>query len=812
VNYGRRAWPAAMGHDWYSCSVNRQQRVVRPLAGGCAVILAAVSLLGPLIAHGQQRQPDPAVEPANRGADEPESSEPAPPVNVAPEVAPGAQPERPSHTSGTRPRIGLVLSGGGARGAAHIGVLKVLEEMRVPIDAIAGTSMGAVVGGLYASGLTAREIEAVMTSLNWQDAFSDTPPRSELNFRRKQEDQNFLVQFPLGIRGGRILLPKGLIQGQKLNQMLRRMTLPAAQIEDFDSLPTPFRAVATNLVTGEGVIMGEGDLPTAMRASLSAPGVFAPVERDGQLLVDGGIAENLPIDVARTMNVDVLIVVDVGFPLYAREKLSSAPAVSNQMLAILIRRDSQRQRATLTAQDIVIDPKLGDAASYDFNIVKRAVRLGAEAARGSQDRLAALALSPEDYQYYVNRRDAARTEPPQIDFVRVEPNSRRYAYPLNKLFADFVGAPLDADRLGRRVTDFYGRGNLEMLDYQIVKEAESYGLELSARRKSWGPNYVRFGLNLQDDFQGNARYNAATRFILSEITEPGGEWVLDLQIGESPRIATEVYLPLSQTSHYFFLPHTQFQAVNLPLIDAEQNRVAEFRVRSFDYGLDFGREFGNWGEIRTGVFRETGHQRVRVGNPDLGSTDFDAKGYFVRFTYDRMDDVNFPRRGQIATLEWNAESTDLSTDDRATDRLVFDYLLARSFGRNTAVFWTSFGTALNDREPVDVRTLFPLGGFFNLSGLTADSIAGPHYSIARTLLYRQIGRGGAGFLDFPTYLGFSLEMGNVWQERSQMSFGGARKDGSIFLGLDTFLGPVYLATGFDEGGREAFYLFLGRTF
>jgi NTE family protein len=373
---------------------------------------------------------------------------------------------------------------------------------------------------------------------------------------------------------------------------------------------------------------------------------------------------------------------------------------------------------------------------------------------------------------------------------------------------------LDSERLTREVTDFYGRGNLEILDYEIVKEAESYGLQLSARRNSWGPNYVRFGLNLQDDFDGNARYNAATRFILSEITQPGGEWVLDLQIGESPQIATEVYLPLAQTSRYFFLPHARFQARNVPQLgdDDEQQRLAEFRLRSFDYGLDFGREFGNWGEIRTGVRRETGHQRVRVGDPTLPPTDFDAKGYFLRFSYDRMDDVNFPRRGQVASLEWNAESTDLGANDQATDRILFDYLLARSFGRNTAVFWSSFGTALNDPDPTDLRTLFPLGGFFNLSGLTADSITGPHYSIVRTLLYRQIGRGGSGFLDFPTYLGFSLEAGNVWQERSDMSFGGARKDASIFLGLDTFLGPVYLATGFDERGREAFYLFLGRTF
>ncbi|MEP7244591.1 MAG: patatin-like phospholipase family protein, partial [Gammaproteobacteria bacterium] len=285
------------------------------------------------------------------------------------------------------PRIGLVLSGGGARGAAHIGVLKVLEDLRIPIDAIAGTSMGAVVGGLYATGFSAHDIERIVSTLNWQDAFKDRPPREELTFRRKEEDQNFLVKFPLGLKSKRFLLPKGLIQGQKLNQTLRKLTLPVASISNFDDLPTPFRAVATDLETGEAVVMGEGDLTSAMRASLSAPGVFSPVERKGRLLVDGGLSENLPIDVARKMDVDILIVVDVGFPLLKRDKLNSAPVISNQMLAILVRRDSDRQRATLTSQDIIIDPALEDASSFDFGIVKRAVAAGEKAALAATEAL-----------------------------------------------------------------------------------------------------------------------------------------------------------------------------------------------------------------------------------------------------------------------------------------------------------------------------------------------------------------------------------------------------------------------------------------
>jgi len=723
-----------------------------------------------------------------------------------------------------------VLSGGGARGAAHVGVLKVLEQLHIPIDAIAGTSMGAVVGGLYASGLSPREIESIMTSLNWQDAFRDRPPREDLTFRRKLEDQNFLVKFPLGVRGSRIQLPKGLIQGQKLTQTLRRLTLPVARVTNFDELPTPFRAVATDLETGDAVVMSSGDLTSAMRASMSAPGVFSPVEREDRLLVDGGIAENVPIDVARQMGVDILIVVDVGTPLLKRDKLSSAPVISNQMLAILIQHNSRAQLAKMAPQDVLIEPMLGDTSAFDFGIVKRVIATGEIAGHGAESRLAALSVSQHEFDSYVAQRDQARQSPPRIDFVKVDEGSGRYSNRLDRLFKDVIGEPLDPDAVARHVTTVYGQGNLEALDYRVVQEDDRYGLLLAARRNSWGPNYVRFGLSLQDDFQGNSNYNAAARFVLSEITQPGGEWVWDVQVGETSLISTEVFLPIADTSHFFFVPHAGARSANVDALDG-QTRVAEYRVRSFDYGLDFGYEFGNWGEIRTGIERQSGHEDVRVGDPTLPSDSFDARAYFVRLSLDHLDDVNFPHHGQQATIEWRGERTDLNNGPEQTfSRLSFNYLAAHSFGRYTAVFSAAGGTTFDAPQglllsgqapgpggvqvttPTDLRLLFPLGGFLNLSGLKANSIAGPHFAIARTLFYKQIGRGGPGYLDVPTYLGVSFEAGNVWEHRGDASFGSLRHDASVFLGMDTFLGPVYVASGFDDKGQHAFYLFLGRTF
>jgi NTE family protein len=756
-------------------------RAVTPRLGVLSLILAVQSLAAPAITNAQS------------GADQP-----------------GAAP-----ATAQRPRIGLVLSGGGARGAAHIGVLKILEEMRVPIDAIAGTSMGAVVGGLYASGLSARDIEKIMTSVNWQDAFRDRPPREDLTLRRKQEDQSFLVKFPLGVHAGRVLLPRALIQGQGLTQMLRRLTLPVARTSDFDRLPTPFRAVATDLESGDTVVMGSGDLTSAMRASLSAPGVFAPVEREGHLLVDGGIADNVPVDIARAMGVDVVIVVDVGFPLLARRQLSSAPAISSQMLAILIGRNSQAQLATLTAQDILIQPALGDASSFDFGIVARVIGVGEAAARGKAGQLAALSVSEQDMQRYVQRREAPRAPPPRIDFVRVDPGSERYGPAANGLFDDLTGKPLDPDAVARRVTALYGRGGLDTLDYHVIGDESRYGLTLDARPSSQGPNYLRFGLSLQDDFQGNSTYNAAIRYVMADITRNAGEWVTDLQIGSISQISTELFLPLARFSGWFVMPHVADQSRDVDVLQG-QNLLAEYRIHTFGYGLDFGRQFGNWGEIRTGAQREQGHFRLKIGDPSdpnlpqQSFAPFNTRNYFVRFTYDRLDDVNFPHRGQQATVQWSGVRNATGAE-QTSDQVTLSYLGARSFGHDTLAFSASGGMTLQARL-TDINLLFPLGGFLNLSGLRANSLTGPNFGIARVVYYRQIGRGGPGYLDVPTYLGMSLEAGNVWQKRSDARFGNTEKDASVFLGMDTFLGPVYLASGFDRHGNQAFYLFLGRTF
>jgi len=458
--------------------------------------------------------------------------------------------------------------------------------------------------------------------------------------------------------------------------------------------------------------------------------------------------------------------------------------------------------------------RLGDSHAQ-FGKVARFISVGESAARGKGEQLAALAASEAQMRRYAERREQARSPPPVVSFVGVKPGSELYGPTIDWLFRDMLGKPLDPSAVARRISAIYGRGGLDTLDYHVVGDDDRYGLELDARPSSLGRTYMRFGLALQDDFQGNSSFNAAVRFVVTDVTRNGGEWVTDLNVGSVAGISTELFLPLAQFSGWFVMPHALDMSHDLDYVQG-QTLLAQYRVHTFDYGLDFGRQFGNWGEIRTGIVREQGHFRLEIGDPndpnipDLAAQPFDTTNFFVRFTYDRLDDINFPHRGQQAVLQWTA-IRDVSGSAPSSDQVTLNYLAAHTFGRNTLVFSASGGMTLQ-AQPTDINLLFPLGGFLNLSGLRADSLFGPNFGITRLLYYRQIGRGGPGYLDLPTYIGASFEVGNVWQQRSEASLSNTEKNASLFLGIDTLLGPVYLATGFDAHGNQEFYLFLGRTF
>lgn len=705
-----------------------------------------------------------------------------------------------------RPRIGLVLGGGGARGAAHIGVLRKLEEMRVPIDAIAGISMGALVGGLYASGLSVDELEEVVDSLDWQDAFRDAPKREKLRFRRKQDDEQFPIGFELGVRDGSLSLPRGAIEGQKLGLILRTLTLHVPLPTDFAKLPVPFRAVASDLASGAAVEMCSGDLAQAMRASMSAPGIFSPVTVDGRTLVDGGLGGNVPVETIRRMGADIIIAVDVEFPLYEPEQLNSALDISAQMLTILIRNQTQEQLATLSTDDVVLRPELGQFGSTNFTQIVAAIQPGADAVAAVADRLRQYALPAEDYERFAGERRARRGElPDSVDFVRVANDGRLSNRVLESRLTVLPGDSVDGIRLANNAEAIYGLNNFEQVGYRLVKSNGQTGVEFSGREKSWGPNFLLFGMSLQDDFEGQTAFNLASRLTRTGINPLGAEWRTDLQLGTDPFLRSEFYQPLSFNSRYFIAPRIELQQTNFNAF-SEQFPVARYRVSGAEAGIDAGRELGRWGEFRLGMFTGTSSASVRVGDPDLPRVEAETGGVFARLAIDTLDNAQIPLHGVRADLVFSQSSRTLGAENDA-GTLAAEMNVVRSRGRHTIQAGLLFNTSLDDETLI--QNFFPLGGFLNLSGLARGEISGPHAGVAKLTYYRRSGETGGGLFDIPLYFGGSLEAGNVWESRSDISADELIINGSLFAGLDTYFGPVFFGAGFSEQGKSNFYLSLG---
>jgi NTE family protein len=727
-----------------------------------------------------------------------------------PPMPPASEPVA-SSTEHARPKIGLVLSGGGARGAAHVGVIRALEQLHVPIDAVAGTSVGAMVGGLYAAGLSGDEIEKVFRELDWQEAIRDRAPRQDLAYRRKQDDRNILAKGALGVSAERgVVLPLGLVQGQKITQVLRGATARVSDVNDFDALPTPFRALATDLETGEPIVLAQGDLVTVLRASMSAPGVLTPVEVDGRLLVDGGLVDNLPVDLARSMGVDQLIVVDVSFPLAGRDDFDSAFDIANQMIAIMVRRGTGQSKATLGPADVLIEPDLGNMTSLEFGRVVQVMETGRTAALASSEALAGLALPQAEYERYVASRTRPADPSLRIAFVRPSPQSQDEARRVEAVFGDLVGKKLDSPELQRRLARQYQLDQFERVDYRIVGSDATRGVEVDLRRKSWGPTFLRLGVGVESDFEGGATANAAAQLRFTGLNWLDGEWTLDGQVGEEPGFRTEFYQPLSLRTPVFIAPSFRYETQTFQVVTPEGQRVARYRIRDADVSLALGAEISNWGEVRAGLRYGGGNSRILVGDPSLPAGDHDLGGTFVQFGYDRLDSAYFPRSGQAFRASWMGDRESLGASVNA-DVVQASWQFARNRGRYSFVWSMDAGSALDD-QVASPQQLFTLGGLFDISGLAPDAVAGTQYGIARGILFRRISRGGTGFFEFPAYLGVSIETGNAWLTKDDVDWGDLRTGGSVFLGAESPFGPVYLATGLASGGETAFYLYLGKTF
>lgn len=709
-----------------------------------------------------------------------------------------------AHAEGER--IGLVLGGGGARGAAHIGVLKVLERERIPIHAIAGTSVGAIVGGLYAAGYSPDEIEQAIVSIDWADIFHDGSPRVDMPMRQKETDLGIVANLEFGIADGKLTFPTTLVRGQKLGLWMRRMFLGRGNVEHFDDLPIPFRSVATDIGEVRPVVFQSGDLALAVRASMAVPGAFAPVKHDGKILVDGGIVDNIPIDVARDMGVDRLIVVDVGSPLAPADTIDSSFAVLLQMVSGMMRDRTQEQLKHLTNRDIYMRPELGAVTSASFQRAGEGIAPGEHAAQSVVARLRELSVSEAEYASWQRTQRAPYSPPPTISFVDVDDSQSATSEFVRDRVSAKLGEPLDKKQLEEDITGTFGRGTYESISYHMAtNERGEAGIEVVPVDATLGRLVFRGGLQISDDFAGNNDYQANIETRVTGLTQKGAEWRTLIGLGRISKFGTDFYLPFAEKGDWFIGPEVSYTALNQPVVEGEDT-IAEYRVGSWYGALRIGRDFGDRLRISTAATRGQDRATRAVGAFDFPrSLTSNIGGVNATVLWDSLDNVKFPRRGVRAEISYDTFERGFGSDDNG-DLLRAAVDAAFSAGRNTVLLG---GRVSRTKDAVDaLQTQSALGGLTFLSGLHERELFAPQTLLLRSIFYRRLTQQSL-FLDMPLYLGGSIEGGNVWARYDDMSLDDLIGAGSVFLGIDLPIGPLQLGFGSTFDGQRSFYLTFG---
>ena len=703
-------------------------------------------------------------------------------------------------------KIGLVLAGGGALGMAHVGVLKVLEEERIPISYVAGTSMGSIVGAAFATGQTVPSMEKVLIESDWDQMFSDGVSRDEVAFRDKAGvNREIYGDTKISVSDGKLVTPFGAVQGQRLLPVLQRLydNAPPSPA-DFDSFRVPLRVIAADIETGDAVVVSKGDLATAVRASMSVPGVFAPVEMDGRLLVDGGIVNNLPMDVVRGMGADRLIVVELNADFKKKDELQNPLSVSGQIISLLLAQNSAIQKKTLTKRDVLIEPNLKGYSAVDFGKAAELIKLGEEAARKVVPQLKRLSVSEREYAAFKERREKT-IEEPIIQFVSVHTDKRGSEEHITKLFADQEGKPLDRATLDQKVEDVYDSGDYVSVKYGVVERDGKTGVDIDAKRKPWLDNYFRFGATLQDDFAGETNYTMGGAYRVNELTPQGGWAQGEVLIGFSPKISGTFYQPLASDSPYFVAPRFDIARQTIyPMQDDEI--VAQYQRQQVLGALGLGRQLGRNGEFLLEYRAADARISRHIGDPDLPDKNFQIGEAAALLNYDSADNPDFPTTGAAFRGSYVDSSESLGASD---DFQYFTAGVSKPFtsGRNTLLVSGDFGQTLGT---LPVYRDFAFGGFLNFSGYTQNSILASDYRIGRLNYYRRFSEVGSKLLGLGFFVGGSLEYGTFLSDSSAISDMRDVMAGSTFLGVDTPLIPLYVGFGMAEQGEQSFYVAIGR--
>jgi len=701
----------------------------------------------------------------------------------------------PADPPPSRPRIGLVLAGGGAKGGAHVGALKVLEEMRVPIDCIAGTSIGALVGAGYATGQPAAEIEKFVTGIDWAAVIGGVGRRTLEPIEQKRLALEAGSKLQVGLVDGKLVTPSGLADASSIDDLLRSYVARARTVTDFNKLPIPYRAVATDMVTGDMVVLDRGDIATAMRASMAIPGAFSPVVLDPWILSDGGMVRNIPIDVARATCADNVIVVNLVEPLPTREKLVQAQQLLSRSMDVMFEVNERAQLATLTERDVLINVPMGDITTGDFERLPETIPLGEAAARKAVDRLAALSVPAPQYAAWRNGITTSQAIEGTIAEVRVEGLeyvNPEYLRTLTKVH------PGDAVAVGDISDDARHMAALDELDsvaYTLEGEPEASTLTWFPKEISLGQDVLRPALGLFADGGGDFKFLLGVQHVRHWINPLGAQWRNQLQIGDESSLMTSFYQPLDVAQRTFVEPAAYVERTVEDLYD-HNDRLAIYEFVDYGGRLDFGLNSSRYSQVRLGYFFNRRKTRIDTGLTIFPQIDVEDAGLEVSARYDSRDTPNFATKGLAAAVHYERVDDSFAAD-RNWERL--EGGIRRSISIGKYVTWLSLagGTDLGSDLPPD--RYFSLGGSRVLPAYQHDELRVSDYWIAETSFLRRL-KTLSPIKNQAIYAGLGIQYAGLY-DRIDVPGDGDEENvlgGYVFLAGPTALGTFTLGAGFTE--------------
>jgi NTE family protein len=701
-----------------------------------------------------------------------------------------------------RPTIGVALEGGGAMGLAHIGVLKWFEEHHIPVDYVAGTSMGGLVGGFYATGMTPEEMQKLIEGLDWREILGDRTPYEDLSYRRKEDQRAYPNSLIFGLRHG-LSAPAGLIAGHQIGLLIGRVTLPYYGISSFDDMPVPFRCVATDLVSGQSHVFKDGPLAIALRSTMSIPGVFSPVREGKAVYVDGGLLDNLPTDVVRKMGAEIVIGVHLESAPVEANDIRSVFSVLNHSVSAVVTENEMR---SLELADSIISVPLGEFTTVDYAKSEPIMQRGYEAAKTKARMLEAFALNDADWEAYLQARKAREhTELPIPQFVKVEGTSQRGAVDVARYLKGFPGKPIEPQRLDAALTRLTGVGRLDSASYWLTEQDGKAGLLVRVVEKNDAPPMFQMAFEVDGSQAGNVDFTMGTRFTFMDVAGYRSEWRTDLLLGNTYGVQTELYRPFSPESRWFFAPRADASDTTFQIY-AKNDPLADYRIYRINIGGDLGYSFGRFSELRVGYEVGSLNTKLRLGTPEIPAVEGRVGQSHLHYLLDHTDDPVIPRRGFSAesNFRWFDQSPGAASSFPSLD-LKLGYF--QPMTRIVSFFAESEGGSTLGTTSTGIPQFF-LGGPLRLSAYGNNEFQGNQYYLFRAGFVHDL-------LTLPPFLGRKVyavgayEIGKMYGVTADSNL---PNDVAAGLLAETAVGPLFIGGSVGDSGHRKWFFQLGRVF